>query len=88
MCEFCSVDGERCGVCGYDCGSAGSLAGRLAAVNQQLEVTRAAMVSLERERASLRDQLGLRPDDGSDQPSLFLADAQPELFGAAVAFDV
>lgn len=88
MCEFCSVDGERCAVCGYDCVSAGSLAGRLASVNQQIEITRAALASLERERASLRDQLGLRPADGSDQPSLFLADEQPELFGAAVAFDV
>jgi hypothetical protein len=75
-------------VCGRDAVSAGSLAGRLAAVNRRLEELRREVAALERERASLRDQLGLRPDNGADQPRLFEADTQPSLFGVGVAFDV
>jgi hypothetical protein len=73
MCEFCG--GEP-------------LAGRLAAVNRRLDDLRRERAALERERAGLRDQLGLRLDDGSDQPKLFEPDVQPSLFGMGVAFDL
>jgi hypothetical protein len=86
MCDFCSLTGAACAVCGGE-RTAGSLAGQLAAVNRRLDACRAEVAALERERASLRDRLGLRPDDGSDQPKLFEAD-QPSLFGAGVAFEV
>jgi hypothetical protein len=64
------------------------LAGRLDAVNRRLDYLRREMAALERERAGLRDQLGLRPDDGSNQAKLFEPDAQPSLFGVGVAFDL
>ena len=78
MCEFCEV-GDT---------AAGSLAGRLAAINRRLDELRREVATLEGERASLRNQLGLRPDDGRDQPKLFESDAQPSLFGVGVAFEV
>ena len=85
MCEFCGI-GSDAAACSDP--AAGSLAGRLAAVNQRLDELRREVAALEGERASLRDQLGLRPDDGRDQPKLFESDVQPSLFGVGVAFDV
>jgi hypothetical protein len=86
MCKFCGIGSEAAAACGDP--AAGSLAGRLAAVNRRLDELRRELVALEGERASVRDQLGLRPDDGRDQPKLFESDVQPSLFGEGVGFDV
>jgi hypothetical protein len=54
---------------------------QLRAVRRDLAAKRLELERLEHEERELAARCGLRPGDGSDQPALFEADVQPDLFG-------
>lgn len=50
------------------------------ALRAEIAERRAQLIALEAELVQLLAEVGRRPGDGSDQPALFLADAQSKLF--------
>ena len=50
------------------------------ALRAEIAERRAQLIALESELVQLLAEAGRRPGDGSDQPALFLADAQSKLF--------
>jgi hypothetical protein len=54
---------------------------QLRAVRRDIAAKRLELEQLEAEERDLAARCGLRPGDGSDQPALFEADVQPDLFG-------
>jgi hypothetical protein len=54
---------------------------QLRAVRRDIAAKRLELEQLEAEERELAARCGLRPGDGSDQPALFEADVQPDLFG-------
>jgi hypothetical protein len=53
----------------------------LRAVRRDIAAKRLELEQLEAEERDLAARCGLRPGDGSDQPALFDAAIQPDLFG-------